>query len=157
MRAKLRNRIGEVKTVQVPMWACAQPGGPQQRFYAWLKQLSKELKKPELMSIFAIPNLGAFVTPHTHEELKLEGVKQESMDMFLPLPIGTKHGLFYSFKATRSKEHERIKRRALARSLIEKGYGVIFTYDWKYAALKTAHYISGVYEQDKIPEDSKPL
>lgn len=157
MRNKLRKYLGEVKYVQVKMWPCVQPEGPQQKFYSWLQKLSGELNKPELLSIFAIPNLGQFVTPHIHKELALEGVKITSMDMFLPIAASKKHGLFYSFKGCKHKEMEKIKRRALSRALVSQGYGVIYTHDWKYAALKTAHYISGTYEQDKIPEDTASI
>lgn len=143
---------GVFECAQVKMWPCVYPDGAQQKFFAWAKTLAEQLGRKDILLLFAIPNSGKYRLPHLHSELALEGVKQECMDMFLPIPACGKHGLFYSFKATKDKESSRVPRRALARSLIKIGYGVIYTLDWKYAALKTSHYLSGTYEQDPVPE-----
>lgn len=152
-KARLKRRsIEQHEYLQVKMWPCVNPEGAQEQFYAWLKGLSEQLGRKDLLLIFAIPNLGQFVLPALHEQLTLEGVKKESMDMFLPIAACGKHGLFYSFKGAVKKESAKVPRRTLAKALIGQGFGVIFTRDWKYAALKTSHYLAGTYEQDPIPE-----
>ena len=152
MARSSKKRYADTEYLQVKMWPCVQPEGPQEHFYSWLKTLAEQLGRDDLLLIFGIPNLGQFVLPSLHPQLVSEGTKIESMDMFLPLPLCGKHGLFYSFKGSVARESTKVPRRTLAKRLIKKGYGVIFTKDWKYAALKTSHYLSGTYEQDPIPE-----
>lgn len=155
-RRSTKRRRADVEYLQVQMWPCVNPQGPQEHFYSWLKTLAEQLGRSDILLVFGIPNLGQFCTPPLDKQLVAEGSKLESMDMFLPLPLCGKHGLFYSFKGSVAKESTKVPRRTLAKALIRKGYGVIFTKDWKYAALKTSHYLSGTYEQDPIPEGRLP-
>lgn len=153
MLRKIRRRTQEKNEyIQVKMWPCAQPDGPQEHFTSWLKALAEQLGRKDLLLLFAVPNLGQFCLPRLNAQLVAEGVQLATMDMFLPVAACGKHGLFYSFKAAKCRESLKVPRRALAANLIEQGYGVIFTRDWKYAALKTSHYLSDKYEQDPIPK-----
>lgn len=155
-REVVKKRHADIEYHQVRMWPCVNPEGPQEQFFSWIQTLAEQTGRTDILLIFGIPNLGQFVRPVLHPQLVLEGVKNESMDMFLPLPMCGKHGLFYSFKGSVSKESPKVPRRTLAKRLIRQGYGVIFTKDWKYAALKTSHYLAGTYEQDPIPEGKLP-
>lgn len=155
-RSTKKRTSGPDLYLQVKMWPCVQLEGAQQKFYTWAQNLAKEPRREGLLLLFGIPNLGQFVTPHLPIVLKDEGIKYVSMDMFLPLAKSGKNGLFYSFKGTKTRESTRVGRRELAKKLIAEGYAVIFTRDWKYAALKTTHYLAGTYEQDPIPEGELP-
>lgn len=155
MTRKLK-RDREIGAIQARYWACVVPDGPQQKFYKWICTAADEMKRPALKKIITIPNMGIYVTPRVNKEMKLEGVNNDVLDMFLPIPNGKYHGVFYCFKLTKLREGSKVHKRAAANKLIEEGYAVIYTRDWKYAALRTLHYLNGTYEQEIIPED-KPI
>lgn len=55
--------------------------------------------------IFAIPN-GGKRNPKEAVELKRQGVKPGVPDLFIPLPRGSKHGLFIEMKFGKNKTSE---------------------------------------------------
>lgn len=93
-----------------------------------------------LSFMFAIPNGG-----HRHIataiKLKLEGVKAGVADIFLPLPISKRHGLFIEMKAPNKKQSD--KQIAFMNHVRANNYCYVLCYSADEAIKKIDEYIMG--------------
>ena len=104
-----------------------------------------ELKYPILQWIFAIPNGGAR-HPAVAAKMKAEGVKAGVWDVFVPVPVDDKCGLWIEMKFGKNSLSDEQKefRRAL---------GDVFEWVVSYSAIKAAHTIGrylGIRELEMV-------
>lgn len=118
----------------------------QAALFMWLSMAKKYDERFGLM--FAIPNGGERARA-VASRLKAEGVKSGVPDTFLPVPIGSAHGLFIEMKKPKSsgKRSGVVSGNQIewANALIENGYQYFAAFDWKQARDCVLWYL---YEKD---------
>lgn len=97
----------------------------QVQLFAWAENL------PELELMHAIPN-GGKRDIRTAIKLKAEGVKPGVPDIFLPLPLGGKHGLYIELKR---RKYGRVteEQAAWIEALMRQGYACAVCHGWEMA------------------------
>lgn len=97
----------------------------QVQLFAWAENL------PELELMHAIPN-GGKRDIRTAIKLKAEGVKPGVPDIFLPLPLGGKHGLYIELKR---RKYGRVteEQAAWLEALMRHGYACAVCHGWEMA------------------------
>lgn len=97
----------------------------QVQLFAWAENL------PELELMHAIPN-GGKRDIRTAIKLKAEGVKPGVPDIFLPLPLGGKHGLYIELKR---RKYGRVteEQAAWLEALMRQGYACAVCHGWEMA------------------------
>lgn len=93
---------------------------------------------PELALLHSIPN-GGFRSYKTAKEMKTEGVLAGVPDLFLPVARGEYHGLYIEMKSGKGKLSESQKK--VIPKLLEQGFSVIISNDWKAAAEEIIRYL----------------
>lgn len=76
----------------------------QKAVFDWAALYSRQI--PELNLLLAIPN-GAHKSPAARAKFKREGLKAGVPDVFLPIPMGGKHGLWIEMKRTKGSKISR--------------------------------------------------
>lgn len=110
----------------------------QQHLFQWAG--FAEGKYPELRYMFHVPNGGSRNKAEA-AHLKAQGVKSGVPDICLPVPKGSKHGLWIEMKAGRNKTTER--QDAYLDFLKEHHYHVAVCYGWEEAREVILEYLGG--------------
>lgn len=139
-----RIKVARVKAKRKP------PANIEEREQIWLIQFmalayfrhSDGTLRPVLDYLFAIPN-GGKRSKATAGKLKAQGVKTGVSDLFLPVPLNERCGLWIEFKATKGRpspeQLEWIDR------MVEVGYLAMVIWGWKSAIEAIDAYLGGLY------------
>ena len=116
----------------------------QQTLFEWAALM--EAKIPELRLMYHVPN-GGSRNEREAANLKRQGVKAGVPDVCLPVPRGSKHGLYIEMKAEGNKPTA--KQNEWLSALENQGYAVSVCYSWKEAADIITNYMKGARNDRK--------
>jgi len=111
----------------------------QQTLFQWAALASTN--RPELKLLHHIPN-GGKRNIVTAVKLKREGVKAGVPDIFLPVPRGSKHGLYIEMKAEKGRLSENQK--WWLKELKKQGYETAVCFGWEEAKETIERYLDEV-------------
>ena len=122
----------------------------QAALFEWAKYASAQ--HPGLKLMFAIPNGGAR-DAITGAMLKHEGVKPGVPDIFLPMPMGSFHGLFIELKTVKGRPS--IQQSEWLTNLSNQGYAATLCRGLHEAIDTISRYVAGQLSPDDIGLNSK--
>lgn len=94
----------------------------------------------ELRWLHAIPN-GGLRDPATAARMKAEGVKRGVFDIFLPKPIGKRHGLYIEMKTSMGVASG--EQKEFANYCIDNAYAIAICRSWQEAIQEINLYLQG--------------
>lgn len=121
---------------------CAKEGEEQATLFHWAAMQQSEY--PELALLFHIPNGGKRGKAEA-ACFKMEGVKAGVPDLFLPVAVGNRHGLFIEMKRVDGGKVSR-EQTAWGERLTEQGHAWIVCRGWEEAAAMLKRYLDGLWE-----------
>jgi hypothetical protein len=111
----------------------------QTALFCWASLPETQAQFPQLKWMFAIPN-GGLRDRITAGKLKAAGVKAGVWDIFLPVAIGSYHGLFIEMKV--GKNTLTPEQQSFRDYLWTHGYGYTVCYSWEQAKNAIISYLT---------------